>query len=528
MGLHPFDPTAGTAPMSADMDREHEDDGSSSDKPYHSKRPHRKSRAGCKNCKVRKVKCDEVRPRCRACRLRREDCVYALSPASSVKSPSTEASSLAVSGAASPASQLIARDPDSPRLLEEPLFLPAQTDRLDMKLLWFYTTTGFNSFSIEAGRSAVIDDILTVKIPQHAFANPFLMNSLLGLAALQLQNSQEGVPAARAIAYRARAFEGYRAAIEEAKPETYPALLASSLLLCALASQSFREDDCKPLYIIDWMIVWRGIGLIVSLITPQALFESGMTMLFIRPSIDLDAAALQIPNNLLFMLSSIKKDDEDYPDVSVYYDTLKYLGSLYLELQSGFSGILDLRVITWFTFLPKGFVELARLRRPRALVVIAHYLAFVKLCQGLWWMRGISGREIRNIQNYLGDGWAPLLRLPRKSLYVEDRVELAQLILDNNTWEVGPRNEGDDWDQRATVLGLVDNLGNSVNFADGKKLVRADQSPGIWNMMKDSREVRGDGEAAQQPPETHVHEAMRLSEPSLLPELDKYLRGTLD
>lgn len=46
------------------------------DKPYHAKRPHRKSRAGCINCKQRRVKCSEDKPRCRACTLRKEDCRY--------------------------------------------------------------------------------------------------------------------------------------------------------------------------------------------------------------------------------------------------------------------------------------------------------------------------------------------------------------------------------------------------------------------------------------------------------------------
>ena len=501
----------------AEADRWPEDDAGGGDKPYHSKRPHRKSRAGCKNCKARKVKCDEIRPRCRACRLRREDCVYAVSPPSSVKSPSTEASSLAVSAIASPASQFAALDTGSPPLVDEPLFIPPQSDRLDMKLLWFYTTTGFNSFSIEAGHSPHIDDILKVKIPQHAFANPFLMNSLLGLSALQLQGVEHDVPPERAIAYRARAFEGYRSAIEEAKPETYPALLASSLLLTALASQTFREDDCRPLYIIDWMIVWRGIGLIVSLITPQALHDSGMAMLFARPPVDLDASALQIPNNLLFMLSTIEKADPDYTEVDVYYDTLKYLGSLYLELQNGFSPILDLRVITWFTFLPKGFVELARQRRPRALVIIAHYLAFVKLCQQLWWLRGISDREVRGISRYLGEEYYPILRIPRNAVYIEDRLELAQLILDNNTWETESKYKGEDRDERAKNLGLVDDLGSAVNFAESKKLVRVDHSPGVWNILRDPKKEDATGnrqDVAMQSPESQV-----------LPDLDQYLHG---
>lgn len=46
------------------------------DKPFHSKRPHRKTRAGCVNCKKRIIKCNEGKPSCSACLNRREHCEY--------------------------------------------------------------------------------------------------------------------------------------------------------------------------------------------------------------------------------------------------------------------------------------------------------------------------------------------------------------------------------------------------------------------------------------------------------------------
>ncbi|KAF9893589.1 hypothetical protein FE257_010901 [Aspergillus nanangensis] len=43
---------------------------------YHSRRPHRKSRAGCVTCKQRKVKCDETKPYCVRCQKHGATCVY--------------------------------------------------------------------------------------------------------------------------------------------------------------------------------------------------------------------------------------------------------------------------------------------------------------------------------------------------------------------------------------------------------------------------------------------------------------------
>lgn len=274
-------------------------------------------------------------------------------------------------------------------IVDEPPAKLAGTDEYDMKLLWFYSTETYASFSIEAGRIPFIDKILKSHIITFAFQSPFLMDCILGLSALHMQSLSLHVPVSKAITHRARAFSGYRKAIERADPKDFPALLACSLLLCMLSSEAFREPDTKPLYIIDWMVLWRGIGLIMDIIPIETLVSSGLEKLFSRPAFNLNQTALHIPNNLFFMITSIKENDEDYPYVEAYYTTLKFLGGLYLELETGFSPVLSMRIITWFTFLPKPFIELGRKRRPRALVILAHYLSFLKMVEGVWWSKYI-------------------------------------------------------------------------------------------------------------------------------------------
>ncbi|KAJ5723538.1 hypothetical protein N7488_001573 [Penicillium malachiteum] len=43
---------------------------------FHSRRAHKKSRAGCLTCKKRKVKCDEGKPECQRCNTRGIQCNY--------------------------------------------------------------------------------------------------------------------------------------------------------------------------------------------------------------------------------------------------------------------------------------------------------------------------------------------------------------------------------------------------------------------------------------------------------------------
>ncbi|OAA67326.1 Zn(2)-C6 fungal-type DNA-binding domain protein [Niveomyces insectorum RCEF 264] len=530
-------------------------------KPYIGKRPHKKSRAGCHNCKVRKVKCSETRPRCRACTLRNEACVYpsavssraagagagagagtgtsnsnsssrsatvSSAPPVALRFKHTTSATLALPSSASTSSSppewpavhdnarsrgasplLVASSssssPSSPsscpgtsvvrasqarpawggdddgglRLLEEPLFLPPQVDETDIKLFWFYTTKGFDSFAAGAGNQPKVDEIMQVIIPRHAFERRFLMDCLLALSALELQRLNQPIDAARTLMYRARAYAGYRSAIEEARPETFPALLACSLLLCALSSETFRDPDSRPLYILDWMIVWRGIGLIVRIIRPEKFHESGMAMLFARPPINLDASARHTPNHLLFMVSAIRPDDPDFAQVGVYYETLKYLGSLYRELESGFGRMLQLRVITWFTFVPEAFITLARQCRPRALVIVAHYLAFVKLCKRVWWMAGIADKQIGDIRNALDDEWHPYLSAPLAVLKTDDSIALGRILLNDEQW-MPDANYETARKLRPKSLSLVDDKGHDVVF-DGKwARARSGDAP-EWN-----------------------------------------------
>lgn len=353
-----------------------------------------------------------------------------------------------------------------------------------MKLLWFYTTATASSFAVDAGGPTPVDDILRVRMVQFAFETPFLMDSLFALSCLHLQSLNQDCDQRRALAYRARSFEGYRKAVEEAKPETFPALIANSLFLTALSSQVFREEESKDLYIIDWMVVWRGIGLIIDLMGVQNLFTSGVAELFYRPPIDLDKSAAYIPNHLLFMISSIKPGDIDYPDVQTYYETLKYLGSLYHGLSDGFGVVLNLRIITWFTFVPKPFIKIAREQRPRALVIIAHYVAFIKMVRGVWWLEGIGDRSIDDIIKHLGSQWQHMLVVPHLAREAEGDLAVARILLENPQWT--PPTATNVWWTSMAPLSWVDDVGRRVKWKeDERKLVILDpRSPDettTWN-----------------------------------------------
>jgi hypothetical protein len=354
----------------------------------------------------------------------------------------------------------------------------------DMKLIWWYTSCTYTSFSVNGGYQGPADSILKLVIPQRAFETPFLMNVLLSLTATHVQFLKQDIEPGRVLAYRARAFEGYRNAVANPKPEDYPGLLASSLLLSVVAAHQFREKDSKELYITDWMLLWRGIGLIIDLISAKALWESGMAELFFRPQMDLLAAADHIPDYLVDMVEAIPAEDDEYQHKEVYMQTLTYLATLYMELRNGTSPIMTLRVVTWFTFLPKTFVRLAREKRPISLVIIAHYLVFIKLPLEVWWIDGIGDREIPKVFDAVGLGYLDVMQVPLASVGINGVVNLGRLLFRDIEW-TPPRiqlwRHGHAGVKR--TLAFVDDVGQPLEY-DQKWVVKGTDSPPepTWNV----------------------------------------------
>ncbi|KAM0453856.1 hypothetical protein ACHAO4_004600 [Trichoderma viride] len=421
-------------------------------KPYHAKRPHKKSRSGCQNCKARKVKCDESRPTCRSCKLRQADCVYLYpqktqqsieatsssqqsSPAQQLKSAT--ASATGISDIASTSSVLFSApilayadkyNGQTPPMPIELLFLPTGIDMSDMKALWFYATQTCGSFSTmgNEGHRSIMRSLLV----RYGSESPFLMDTIFALSSLHMMQLNEQFDAQRALTYRVRSLAGYRKAIEEANPVDFPALLANSLLITALSSQNFREADGKDLYILDWLVVWKGIVLVINLVSKSTILESGMWSLFFRPRIDIEKSTSFIPEKLLTLVSAIQPGDLDYPFRDAYDQTLKYMGSLYMDLVEGPSNLMCLRVITIFTFVPREFIDIARSLQPRALVILAYFAAFFKLVQSeVWWVEGIGDRTIRDICKYITLEWYDYMRVPFTALHTNDSIQLARVIL---------------------------------------------------------------------------------------------------
>ncbi|KAG5952216.1 hypothetical protein E4U53_001362 [Claviceps sorghi] len=464
-------------------------------KPFYAKRSHKKSRMGCQKCKARRVKCDEQRPSCGTCLFRKETCLYVATIRH--KSRQQKARSASNSSRSSLTSRTASCDASHPApivVVREPVASLPGYDPVDMRIIWHFITNTCSSFSTGG---AGLQHVMRIHVMKHAFDARFLFRTILALSCLHARTctGEEVGDVARHRFYQNESLQEYRLAIEAAEPRTFGALLANSLLVTVTSSEAFRDPAAPDLYILQWLLVWRGIGVIFNRINRSALSSTGLTQLFHRPSMDLEAALTHVPPYLTRMVLSIGPQDADFFHRATYMRGLKYLGSLYQSLrEDGLTRVMKLRIITWFTYLPSSLVELFREKRERALVILAYYAAFLKFTSSTWWLVGVGNRSLRDICAHLGLAWYAHLDVAFRAISIEDTTELARLLLDDPYWEPsGPLYRsgllpagGKDQEQETRHLGLVDNEGRPVRFSqDAGAVVLAEPSqPGeepVWD-----------------------------------------------
>jgi hypothetical protein len=130
------------------------------------------------------------------------------------------------------------------------------------------------------------------------------------------------------------------------------------------------------------------------------------------------------------MLQKVDILDKDFLMLEYYCKVLDALGILYASLQQdGLGPELYIRVVSWCSYVGQEFTNCATERRPRAIIIMAHYLVFIKIVKGLWWLERIPDRDIGKIGKMLGPRWAPYLEVPLKASIMTDKDEIAALLL---------------------------------------------------------------------------------------------------
>ncbi|KAK5169727.1 uncharacterized protein LTR77_005705 [Saxophila tyrrhenica] len=212
------------------------------------RRPHRKSRTGCKTCKRRRVKCDENGLPCGPCALRGIDCGYA--DTSRLQQPTPERSPS--SKGATPCSV-----PDA-------IEWTGQRRLLELELLHQWTTVTYKSY---CGTMASEYHNWQVVVPRVALQHDYLLHGMLAMSALEIaaftkdDESRVDDYVNTALEYHNLASSGLRRELSNITPANRQALfaLSSILLILGLALPRFVLQRGEQGNMLDYMMTYLAL-----------------------------------------------------------------------------------------------------------------------------------------------------------------------------------------------------------------------------------------------------------------------------
>ncbi|KAK8043601.1 sterol uptake control protein 2 [Apiospora rasikravindrae] len=425
------------------------------------RRSHKKSRNGCKRCKSRKIKCDEVYPSCGNCVKHGVSCdfensnflaipeipsppggYYYSSPVSTNHdrmiggSGAWATTSPSTTSCGSPPLTLY-RKPSTPY----PMFSQASgTNRmLELRLLHHYTTSTYKQLSVMGPGS---EAVWRERVPQLAFSSTdgassdsnanFLMDVILAVSALHLRtaspNDHTLVRASHA--YTAAALSAYNASLSRGiKKSNAEALLITALFITfqATASRVLGDGDRDSMAIIkqeprspspDEDQTWTYHS------AKRPRYELPLSWFYsfqgVKAILSGSWSWIQSSTVLIPIIQSLPG-----LDVTLSSEGSTFFGSLLdglteelelLEMDPA-SRILTeqayhhaVAMLNWAHRIPhtgapilfmfaisRRFIELLQAHRSRALVILACHFGQLKSLDGVWWLRGLAKREVEGI-----------------------------------------------------------------------------------------------------------------------------------
>lgn len=400
--------------------------------PKHQRRSHLKSKLGCSQCKVRRIKCDERHPLCSNCERRSITCDFQLGPGEKAaeendqttsKSPSTvrgDSISQATSQTVSHSSSLTPSNVDPfhyPDLVSTKK--STDLDISDLQLMHHFTTvTAFDMANKQTGEALAMWQTHAIVL---GFKHDFLLRGLLAVSAFHQSYLKPHMKAEydlKASTHQSLAIQSFQEVLGSVNESNCHALFVFSCIIIVLSFASSSKDKASDFQtdVLHWFYLLRGCNEVLKL-HRETLRES-----FLKPLLDElhyaeNHAAYSVQDahriTALFSLCN-SKDDELASEACVL--AIHALLSTFVQasiLRGRGEGTV-LASFVWPINLPPEFLDLLSDRRPEALVILAHYCVLIYWgeTQDTWFLNGWARYMMDTIQELTPEEWHEHLEWP--------------------------------------------------------------------------------------------------------------------
>ncbi|KAF6831556.1 C6 finger domain-containing protein [Colletotrichum musicola] len=404
-------------------------------------RSHRKSRHGCKDCKDRKIKCDETKPACVKCKTAGRSCSY-LTLRGNLPKPLTP---LQPSQASTPGSpyhlSVFSVDstntpPPVPDECETPGSASDPTPAPQTSLSQFESYSLFHLDLLDHFRGTLTDITeashsymgrifrLTYK---EALRRPYLMDEVLAYTAAHKSTLVDDADSkvlyhTEATRLQSRAITNLGMADEVVTEDNFLALFIFSVLLGQhVLFDAFSSAASLPA-VLDKLVHCLGIHHGISAIAGEAMekFAAVFQQQLLADPAQMKHDVTGSPDGLRGsecddVLRRLQASDMSDAARAVYVRVVEIL-------QYQFDSARDkdswrfVAVQDWPVRISNDYISLLKQRRPEALVILGYYAVLLHRAREFW-VVGDSGRFlIRAISNHLGSYWADWLEWPNQEL----------------------------------------------------------------------------------------------------------------
>ncbi|KAE8157655.1 hypothetical protein BDV40DRAFT_292476 [Aspergillus tamarii] len=376
------------------------------------RKPHRKSRKGCIECKRRHIKCDESRPTCVNCSVSRRHCSYEqmLSKAYAFVQPSCRKKS-------SKALEKVSSKPDDvhvPTVDDSPA-----VNTLHLELFHHFFTDILTCFDLDKCSSGVS----TTEVMNYILPAPYLVNQILALAAFHLsivRPVKHEFYKHHATRLQTHALTAFNDANLEITPDTcVPMFLFSSALAIHILCDKlvFRSPDFSAFldHFIQSLKLHRGVRAITNE-SWHLLLQSPLKYLLEGEG---NALSQGISGNecseLLSMLETSNSLDHN---VRITYRQTTEVLQMAINGTCAHLSKLSMigPIMSWPVTIAPEYIDLLSERQPHALVILSHFGALLHLHRDMWTFGDSGLYIIDSVGRYLGPPWNEWLRWPNSFL----------------------------------------------------------------------------------------------------------------
>lgn len=405
------------------------------------------------------VKCDEVHPTCGNCVKHEFPCEYPSAfvsgqdrGSSLAKSPSKVTENSSNNSAVDSTSSVGLSPPYQESKDLEREFTPDERRMVELQLLHHFVSVV--AYTFPHGDEREFLHMWSVDVIKAAFKHSFLLNAIFAISSLHIVCGVEGGhlfysrdsdstsvahalekprlsmgrvdPAHAHRIYLNLAVTQQREATSDLGPENADEIFIAAVLLSfqawkLLPNSTNTSQYQPPLHALKMA---KSVRKISELTQPFALPDH-MRQRVITLHHDPDMRDTEVvfnPGNgepFLALLDWTTHPEPDFsPDVQNEYETvLSYVGGVYKALLEKRPPRAMFRWVMFFGFMvPDGFLRLVGMRRPRALAILAHHLAFAKVVDQHWFFRGVADLHVRGLASIMPPEWAWAMEWPLQML----------------------------------------------------------------------------------------------------------------